>query len=113
MSPALVVTLAVILLTLIGDYFLKLAAIAPDRAGGLTEGQAFGLGVVMYFFSAIAVVIALRHMPVATFGVWYSVLTILAMAAMGVLLFEERLAFRDVLGIGLALAGLACMTRAA
>ena len=108
MLPILVVMIAVIGITLVGDYFLKLAAI--NRTAPTLP---FLGGAAMYVLSAVAIVIAMRHMTLAAFGVWYSVLTILAMTALGVIVFEERLTPRDMLGIGLAIGALACMTRTA
>jgi len=108
MGPTILVMLGIISVTLLGDYFLKLAALntaAPTLP--------YAIGTSCYAIAAIGIVYALRHMSMASFGVWYSVLTILAMTAMGVLLFEERLATREMVGIGFALASLVCMSRLA
>jgi len=111
MTHAIVMMLIVIGVTILGDYFLKLAALSPRGSGEAVRSFAFGAS--LYLVSAVAVVIAMRAMTLAAFGVWYSVLTILAMTAMSVLLFDERITPREILGIGFALASLACMSRLA
>lgn len=106
MPAAIAAIIPIIAITLIGDYFIKLAALGR----GFT-GPAFYAGSLLYAASAIGLMLAMRHMSLAAVGVWYSVLTILAMTALGVLVFGERLSVREILGIALAFASLACMAR--
>jgi small multidrug resistance pump len=67
--------------------------------------------MALYMLSGLGFVIAMRHMSLATVGVWYAVLTVLMMTALGVLVFNEDLATREVIGIILAVVSLLLMTR--
>ncbi len=107
MKPFLVM-LAIVLITLAGDYLIKLASIR----GGIISTTFLG-GAAMYVISAIGIMIAMQHMSLASVGVWYSMLTILAMASLGVIVFGESLTGREIMGIGFAIASVACMTRLA
>jgi len=106
MPTAILAILPIIAITLAGDYYIKLAS-----QGRGFSGPAFWIGATLYASSAIGLMIAMRHMSLASVGVWYSILTILAMTALGVLVFGEKLAMREIAGIALAFAALGCMTR--
>ncbi len=106
MKPFLVM-IGIVSVTLYGDYLIKVASMRPS---GLTSGVFLG-GAAMYTLSAIGILIAMQHMSLASVGVFYSVLTILMMTGLGVLVFGESLTSRELLGIGFALAALACMGR--
>ncbi|MCB1353633.1 MAG: hypothetical protein KDK03_12950 [Rhodobacteraceae bacterium] len=99
--------LGIVVLNVTGDYFLKLAS---DRIGPFATAE-FGLGAACYAFSAVGVLYALRHMPVAVMGVWYSVLSVLLLAALGLIVFEEKLAPREMLGLAMAVGSLFLMRR--
>ncbi len=106
MKPALFVLLIVVL-TLIGDYLLKLASARP---GPLATWQ-FAAGAAVYGLSAVGWVYAMKYMSLAAIGVSYSMLVIIFLAIMGVTLFGEKLAAREVLGLALACASLGLMSR--
>ncbi len=106
MKPLLFILL-IVLLTLIGDYLLKLAS---QKENSLATIE-FGSGALIYGLSAVGWVYAMKYLPLATVGVIYSILVILFLAIMGVTLFGERLAAREILGLGLAFASLGLMSR--
>lgn len=106
MKPALFVLLIVVL-TLIGDYLLKLASARP---GPLATWQ-FAAGTAVYGMSAVGWVYAMKYMSLAAIGVAYSMLVIIFLAIMGVTLFGEKLAAREILGLVLACASLGLMSR--
>jgi multidrug transporter EmrE-like cation transporter len=106
MSAYLVVSLIVVV-TVVGDYFLKLSANEIDSF----RTWQFWLGAALYPLTAAGWMIAMKHLPLATIGVYYSVLTILLLTALGVFVFRETLTGRELLGIGLALTSLGLMAK--
>ncbi len=91
-----------------GDYCLKLSA---DMNGAMTS-RIFLLGCALYAASAIGWYLTLQHISLSQMGVGSSVLTLLALCAIGVVAFGEELRARDCLGIALAVAALVLMHRA-
>ena len=106
MKPVAVI-LALALLSLGGDWLLKLAS---QRAQPYTSAV-FVLGAVAYAATAVGWVIVMQHMTLATIGVWYSIVMILLLTALGVFVFEETLSAREGLGLVLACASLVLMSR--
>lgn len=106
MNPYLVVTLLVAV-TLAADWLLKLAALQPDP----WRTVSFWAGACMYALTAVGWLLAMKHLSLASIGVYYSVLTILLLTFLGVFVFKEPISGREILGIALALASIALMTR--
>jgi drug/metabolite transporter (DMT)-like permease len=102
-----VVFLIIAVLTLVGDYFLKLAS---ERERSFVTGV-FVAGLLIYGSTAIGWVYVMKHMSLAAIGVWYSIVTILLLTGLGVFVFGESFTARDGLGIILAFAALAMMSR--
>lgn len=103
---AAVALLPVIAISLIGDYYVKLAAV-----GRGFSAPAFYFGALFYAATAVGMMVAMRHMSLATVGVWYAILTVLTMTALGVFVFKEPISGREVAGIGFSFAALICMSR--
>jgi small multidrug resistance pump len=95
------------LVVILGDYVLKLAA---DRGHG-TLSVAVALGVLLYAASALLWFGAMRHVTLGQAGVAYSMLTLVALAAIGALFFGERMGLRELAGIGCALTAMVLMIR--
>ncbi len=89
-----------------GDFVLKLAA---DGGKPVWSGYVVA-GCVIYALSAIFWFYAMRHVTLAQAGVAYSMLTLLALCAIGVIWFDEQMALREYLGICFALAAMALIT---
>ncbi len=106
MKPILFV-LSIVVLTLIGDYLLKLASARPAP---LATWQ-FAAGAIVYGSSAVGWVYAMKYMSLAGIGVAYSMLVIIFLAIMGMTLFDEKLAPREILGLTLACVSLGLMSR--
>jgi small multidrug resistance pump len=102
-----VVFLVIAVLTLVGDYYLKLAS-QRDRSFATV---AFVVGLIVYGSTAVGWVFVMKHMTLASIGVWYSMVTILLLTALGVFVFGESFTARDGLGIALAFAALVTMSR--
>ncbi len=95
------------LVVIAGDMVLKIAA---DN-GKPVLSSAVMLGCGIYAASAIFWLYAMRHMTLGQAGVAYSMLTLLALCAIGVLWFDEQLHMREFLGILCALAAMVLMVR--
>lgn len=92
---------------IIADYFIKLAS--QKEASLLT--WSFALGASLYVLSAGGWLFAMKTMSLAQVGVIYSVVTILALTAMGALWFGETLEWREALGVLFALLSVLLMAR--
>lgn len=95
------------LIVIVGDYVLKLAA---DGQMPLTSKHVI-FGCAIYACSAILWYYAMRHITLAQAGVAYSMLTLLALCAIGALVFGEELRLREYAGIGCALASMVLLSR--
>ncbi len=95
------------LLVIAGDYFIKLAA---DEGRSIISVQ-FLCGAVLYLGSAAMWFGSVKQITLLQAGVAYSVLTLLAICALGVVVFGEKLFAREVLGIGCACAAMVLMVR--
>ena len=104
-APVVIVLIA--LFTLIGDYFLKLAA---EREQSF-RSAVFIFGTLIYGSTAVGWVLVMKHMTLASIGVWYAIIVILLLTALGVFVFGESFTWRDGVGILLAFGALAMMSR--
>jgi drug/metabolite transporter (DMT)-like permease len=96
------------LTALLGDYFLKLAG---SKEAVYLEPRLFCLGVLCQILSLCGWFYAMKHFSLATLGVYYSVSTILFLAALGVFVFDERLATHEIIGICAAITALLLLWR--
>ncbi len=103
---AFVLILGIVLAGAVGDYFLKLASLKPEGV----RAPEFLIGMFLYVLIAVGFLYAMRQSSLATIGVWYAMLTILAMAALGVVVFKESLTLREGLGVLLALGAVGLMS---
>ena len=99
MKSALTLAL-IILVTLVGDYLIKVASQKPS--GLLTA--TFISGSMLYALSAIGWFYLMRSHSLAAIGVFYSAATIVILAGLGVFVFKEAFGLREVLGLSLAIA---------
>jgi len=91
---------AIVALTVLGDFFIK---VASDRPGA-PWSMPFVLGAILYGMPARGWFDLMRTHSLAAIGVIYSASTILLLAALGTVAFGERLGGWEGLGIVLALA---------
>ena len=92
------------LLTVVGDYLIKLAA----SGAGLGSWQ-FALGALCYGSPALAWYLLMQQHNLATVAVFYSVATLIIVAGLGVVVFKEPFSWREAAGVGLALAAVLVM----
>lgn len=106
---AICAVLSVSALCLIGDYFLKLAGSGKEYI----DVKLFIVGTVVYGAAATGFFFGMKHLNLATVGVYYSLSTILFMAALGYFAFGETLSAREAAGVGLALVSMLLLSRVA
>lgn len=92
-----------------GDYIIKVAA---DNGLALTSRHMIA-GCMIYGLSAILWYVAMRNISLAQAGVAFSMFSLLALCAIGVLFFDEVIYPREALGIALALVSMVLMVRIA
>lgn len=105
LSQGLLFSLLTALLVILGDTLIKIAA---DKA--IFSSKPMAAGVLLYAASAVCWYFAMRHMTLAQAAVAYSMLTLVALCAIGAVLFDEPVRLRDATGIGFALAAMWLMT---
>lgn len=94
-------------IVIIGDYLIKTAVDNGQSAGSLPVFT----GCTLYAVSALLWYFALKHVTLSQAGVGFSMITLIALCALGVLRFGETLEFREFAGIGCALAAMLLMVR--
>jgi undecaprenyl phosphate-alpha-L-ara4N flippase subunit ArnF len=90
---------------LVGDVFIKQAA----DAGHTAVSKLVLVGVVLYAASALLWFVSVRHIPLATAGVAFSMASLVALALIGAFYFKEPFGLRDIAGIGCALVAMVLM----
>jgi multidrug transporter EmrE-like cation transporter len=95
------ILVAVAAATLIGDYFIKTAALS--QAG--IHNPRLAIGAVIYGLTAIGWFFLMRSHSLAMVAIIFTAMTTVVLAGMGYYLFDEGFRARD--GIGLALSVLA------
>jgi multidrug transporter EmrE-like cation transporter len=104
---AILVTIGLSLLAVIGDYFLKRAS----GAGAPFRTAAFVIGFVIYASTAFGTVFVFRHLKLATSGGIYAVSFVLLLTLLGIVEFREQLRPSEVLGLFMAVGALVLLTR--
>ena len=110
MDKTILAVMVAVLLSAIGalaDYFLKLASGEEQ----IVCNKWFAIALVVYSSTIFGWVFVIKSMTLASVGVVYSICMVLFLTFLGVVFFKERLSYREVIGIGLALASLVLLTR--
>lgn len=104
---AILITVGLALLAVLGDYFLKRASAvgAPFRSAWFT------IGIVIYASTAFGTVFVFRHLRLATAGGVYAVCLILSLTLLGLIGFSERPTVLELLGIGMAISSVILLAR--
>lgn len=103
----LALTSGTALIVIFGDYLIKTAVFEGQSAGS----PLVIIGCALYAGSALLWYFALQHITLSQAGVGFSMITLIALCALGVLRFGETLEFREFAGIGCALAAMVLMVR--
>ncbi|QFT58330.1 4-amino-4-deoxy-L-arabinose-phosphoundecaprenol flippase subunit ArnF [Sulfitobacter sp. THAF37] len=94
-------------IVILGDYLIKTAV---DNGQSATSLPVF-TGCTLYAVSALLWYFSLKHVTLSQAGVGFSMITLIALCTLGVLRFGETLEFRELAGIGCALAAMILMVR--
>ncbi len=94
-------------IVIVADYVIKLAA---DAGHTVTSTHVF-LGVALYGIAAVLWFYSMQHVTLVQAGVAYSMLSLIALAIMGALWFDEPLRLRECAGLGCALLSMVLLTR--
>ncbi|ABG30900.1 hypothetical protein RD1_1253 [Roseobacter denitrificans OCh 114] len=97
------------LIVIIGDSIIKVAA----DAGHAISSSYVVIGVVLYGVSAVLWFFAMQHITLVQAAVAYSMLTLVALAIIGALWFNEPLHLREYAGLACALLAMVLMSRIA
>lgn len=98
MQENLIPLIAVILLSLIGvlgDYFLKLAG----NGDKFIVLKFFFAGFIIFILAIIGWFFVFKYVKLSIVGVLYGLTSTLALVAVGVLFFHEKLSFYEIIGI--------------
>jgi undecaprenyl phosphate-alpha-L-ara4N flippase subunit ArnF len=96
-------------IVLVADYVIKHAA-----DGGIPlKSTHMASACTLYAVSAILWYLSMRHISLVQAGVAFSMFSLLALCAVGVIFFGEEIRPREGLGIVLALASMGLMVRLA
>ena len=110
LSPQHIAILATIALGLVavgGDYFLKLASDATSPFAT----RSFYIGLTAHASAAFGWVLVMRELKLVYVAIFYSVPIVVALAIIGHFAFGERLNSTEILGVLLALVSLVLLSR--
>lgn len=100
-------TLVTAMIVIVADTAIKVAA---DGTHTLSSSLLTG-GIILYAISAVFWFFAMRHVSLLQAGVAYSMLTLLALAVIGAVFFDEALHAREYAGLGCALVAMVLLAR--
>jgi undecaprenyl phosphate-alpha-L-ara4N flippase subunit ArnF len=100
-------TLFTAAIVILGDFLIKLAA----DDGKTMFSVLVIVGCALYAISALLWFFALHHITLSQAGVAFSMFTLLALCAIGVIYFGEKLYLREYAGIGCALMAMVLLVR--
>ncbi|MEI6430442.1 MAG: hypothetical protein WCO45_18965 [Pseudanabaena sp. ELA607] len=90
------------LVAVTGDYFLKVASSSEQSINTIW----FVLGISTISSTAFGWVYTMKHLKLASIGAIYSVCTVVALAVVGVVFFQETLNYYEIAGIVMAITSL-------
>lgn len=101
-----VVVLLVSALGVLGDFFLKRAG-----DGKKIDLPQFLIGMAIYATTAFGWYYVIKHIKLSAVGPLYAISTILMLTLVGTLVFKERLAPLEMIGIGMSLVAVILLSR--
>jgi len=104
---ALIATIALSLVGVAGDFFIKLAGDGKKYI----ELKWFFVGFCIYAATAFGWFFVMKHLKLSTLGVVYAISTILFITMVGVLYYNESLSAYEMAGIVLGIISLLLMAR--
>ncbi len=105
-ARAFLVMVGVALVTVLGDYFLKIAS-----SSATIRIKPLIAGIIIYGSTAFAWVYAMRHLKLATLSVVFTLSMLVFAAALGGIVFGERLSRAESVGILLSVVSVLMLYR--
>ena len=105
LSVSLLATITV--LTLLGDYCIKLAT---NKETGIYSTW-FVIGALLYGIPAVGWFFLMKSHSLAMIGVMYSASTLVLLTMMGFFVFKEAMGWREVIGLTLAITAVVVMSQ--
>ena len=102
---SLLILLLITCATLLGDFYIKKAAMAPS---GLRSPELFA-GALLYGVTAIGWFYLMKSQSLAVIAVAFTASTIIALSALGYFVFGEHFGKREALGVTFAALAMATM----
>lgn len=96
----ILVALAILITTLLSDYFIKMAS----YQGGGIQSLTFATGLLLSALPAFGWYFLMRDNSLSTVAVVYSASSTVILSAMGVVFFKESLGPREALAVLMAIA---------
>ncbi len=106
---AILVTIVLCVVGVVGDYFLKIAS----EASNPLATRHFYIGFLVYSSTAFGWVFVMQHLKLAYIGVFYSLSFVLLLALTGWIFFKETLRPMEMVGVGMAICSLLLLSRIA
>ncbi len=104
---AIVIAITLGFITVIGDYFLKIAS-SHDKP---ILTKPFLIGFLIYSTTVFVWVYLMKYLKLATIGVIYSISMVILLTLLGVFFFDEPLNHYEVFGIALAVTSILLLSR--
>ena len=105
MMESIFILLAIVVVQIGGDYFVKIASTGADGLFSL----AFMIGMLLYGATAIGWYFLMKIHSLAEIGVIYSASTLILLAALGHVAFNESVGLRQLFGLSLAVVSIVIM----
>lgn len=96
-----------IILTVIGDMFIKTASLQNSFSGW----PMLVFGSIIYGLTGVGWFFVMRQMKLSTLGVFYAVGCVLLLTLLSVLYFKEKISSMEIVGIILAIVSLIILFR--
>ncbi len=101
------VVVLISVVTALGDVCMKLAG----NSGKFFDAKWFACGMLLYLVTGIGWFMAMRVLKLSSIGVIYGVSTVILLALIGVLFFDEKLHSMEVVAIILGLSSICLLVR--
>jgi len=99
---SILVTIGLSALGVLGDFFIKLAG----NGSKYIEFKWFIAGLLVYAGTAFGWFFVMKHLKLATLGIFYTVSTVLCITLLGLFYFKESINGYEILGISMAICSL-------
>ncbi|PIS39071.1 MAG: hypothetical protein COT34_00325 [Candidatus Nealsonbacteria bacterium CG08_land_8_20_14_0_20_43_11] len=104
---ALIISMSLCVLAVLGDSFIKQASLKI----GFTGWKWLLAGMAVYFFGSMGWFFVLRKVKLFTAGVWYAVGSVVLVTLASVFIFKEKISLLEIFAIFLAIASLVILYR--